>query len=536
MYKIMPWVEKDVDKHKKGLNAQQKRRWVKVANAILAECIKKGEKVSDCEAKAIRSANAAVNNMQITDNAAFTAIDLETVTEGERTYVSAPVVIMVEGVHHGSRGPLLYTIDELSAVDWNNIPVTITHPEDQSGNAMSANSEGGKPFVIGEVRNVHIEGKAVKGRLFIDRTLAAERAEGLIEMLEAGTAIEVSAGLYSAIEDERGDFNGEDYMGIARHIAPDHLAVLPHDRGACSWDDGCGIRNKKNKDMELKDLKKDFIENGVGVHFIDNAAGFKTILKNIQGLLDAKDTDESVYILDELFDDRFIYLVARRGNGTPKYYEQAYSANENGEIELTGEPMEVVKVVEYKNKVSNKKSEKMAEKKAKPCNVDVVINNEATNFGEQDREWLEQLSDDQLKKMIPKAPEPVVNDEPVVKKDEEKGITINGKPIAEVIRDVMNTDDPEQFIDTFIPEGMRGQMKSGLDMYKKNREAMIDAIVKNTKFEKENLEKWSDADLSTLHESIREKQADFSLNAEPEYGNADTEEVEFMLNIQKDDK
>jgi len=54
----MPWKVGDVDKHKKDLTDEQKEVWVKVANGALARCEKKGG--SDCEASAIRQANAVV--------------------------------------------------------------------------------------------------------------------------------------------------------------------------------------------------------------------------------------------------------------------------------------------------------------------------------------------------------------------------------------------------------------------------------------------------------------------------------------------
>lgn len=52
----MPWTVADVDKHKKGLSAAQKRKWVKIANAVLKDCQEMN--ASDCDAKAIRIANS----------------------------------------------------------------------------------------------------------------------------------------------------------------------------------------------------------------------------------------------------------------------------------------------------------------------------------------------------------------------------------------------------------------------------------------------------------------------------------------------
>ena len=54
----MPWTVRDVDKHKKGLNNAQKRRWIKIANKVLQDCQKDGGK--NCESLAIKIANSKV--------------------------------------------------------------------------------------------------------------------------------------------------------------------------------------------------------------------------------------------------------------------------------------------------------------------------------------------------------------------------------------------------------------------------------------------------------------------------------------------
>jgi Putative phage serine protease XkdF len=55
----VPWTSSDVDAHKKGLSAKQKRQWVHVANSALSRCEAAGE--SDCEGRAIRQANSVVS-------------------------------------------------------------------------------------------------------------------------------------------------------------------------------------------------------------------------------------------------------------------------------------------------------------------------------------------------------------------------------------------------------------------------------------------------------------------------------------------
>ena len=63
----MPWTVKDVDRHKKGLTPEQKKKWVKIANSVLRDCQAKGGK--DCEAKAIRIANSKFSEEKIPKNA-----------------------------------------------------------------------------------------------------------------------------------------------------------------------------------------------------------------------------------------------------------------------------------------------------------------------------------------------------------------------------------------------------------------------------------------------------------------------------------
>jgi len=70
----MPWTIDDVDEHKKGLDAGQKKLWVKVANRHRQDCIDKGGDDGSCDGGAIRAANAMVDrakeNEEITGLAA----------------------------------------------------------------------------------------------------------------------------------------------------------------------------------------------------------------------------------------------------------------------------------------------------------------------------------------------------------------------------------------------------------------------------------------------------------------------------------
>jgi len=73
----MPWSISDVDKHRKGLNSEQKKEWVKVANGVLAQCIKDGGTDKTCAPKAIRIANSKFSDSESVPKSAFCIQDSE---------------------------------------------------------------------------------------------------------------------------------------------------------------------------------------------------------------------------------------------------------------------------------------------------------------------------------------------------------------------------------------------------------------------------------------------------------------------------
>jgi len=63
----MPFQTADVDKHKRGLDAKQKRQWVAIANSVLSKCIADGGTDETCAPRAIIQANGAVGGKAMTD-------------------------------------------------------------------------------------------------------------------------------------------------------------------------------------------------------------------------------------------------------------------------------------------------------------------------------------------------------------------------------------------------------------------------------------------------------------------------------------
>lgn len=62
----MPWTVDDVEKHIKGLSDKQKEVWVKVANAARKRCLNSGKSERECDASAIKQANAVAKNVKET--------------------------------------------------------------------------------------------------------------------------------------------------------------------------------------------------------------------------------------------------------------------------------------------------------------------------------------------------------------------------------------------------------------------------------------------------------------------------------------
>lgn len=169
-------------------------------------------------------------------------------TDG-REYLVVPSVAIVEGVMN----KLLYTEEEITAyIDaWNGRPLVIAHPQDLDGDYISANSPEIFARSPGFFFNAHFEDGRLKGDWWIDTAKAETlggHAQVVVVALEAGEMFEQSAGLFSDEELTEGEFNGEEYEGIARNIRPDHIAILFDDVGACSIEDGCGAPRVNSAD------------------------------------------------------------------------------------------------------------------------------------------------------------------------------------------------------------------------------------------------------------------------------------------------
>ncbi len=169
-----------------------------------------------------------------------------------KTYLVAPLSLIVPGVLNGSKGPLLYTKEDTEASTdlWNGIPIVNGHPTDSKGSPISARSpEVLNRSGLGFVFKAETDNKLVAEGWF-DEEQTRNVDPRILSVLESGQEMELSTGLFT--DDEAASpgatHNGKAYAAIARKYRPDHLAILPDQVGACSVNDGCGLNvNKLDK-------------------------------------------------------------------------------------------------------------------------------------------------------------------------------------------------------------------------------------------------------------------------------------------------
>jgi len=371
-----------------------------------------------------------------------------------RNYLVVPVIMMQDGVHSGSMGPLYHSITELGKPDWNNIPIVINHPK-EGDNYVSANSECVKDHdKVGIIRNTRVEGPQLKAEAWLDITKMTAYQPDLLHRINGGEIINVSVGVFTDVRETQlvMDDGSVVITNEAINHIPDHLAILPFDRGACSTEDGCGIRvnskseNKlnindnvkggqlmtkqdvfkelityKKEDMSsnelnqllesVKPLNLGLLSTNVCAECLQiNEVGILERVNLIRRFIDNMDNGETMYYLEDVSNDNTIVyrIESRNQRRGSSLYKQKYTINDSGVVAFDGEPISVVKKVSYEIAVNMKRTkfnvnEKGGNEMAKVNELAAgLIAHVGTNFVEADKVWLETLSEEQLTKMVPK--------------------------------------------------------------------------------------------------------------------------------------
>jgi len=503
-------------KHNAGLSDKQKKRWVSIANSVLEKCMADGGSEETCAASAIRQANGVAKTNEAEYSVYSTKsmpYTIKTKIHQGRKHIIVPVVMMVEGVHNGSHGPLLHLAEDLGRfpASWDGIPVTINHPNVDGINVSATSPDIIETQCVGRVYNTQMEEKKLKAEIWLDALkLTAVSPVALAYILE-GKPLDVSVGVFNEEERVSGTYmydNAEEkqYDAIARNHRPNHVALLPGETGACGWKDGCGVRVNKEGDEDTEDnvgvtgmeviglnvneMKEEEIltmqqlaGKGYFTSLTNNKQGYQDLMSKIQDKLSAMENRDGWYALEELYDANFIYR--KRGGadsqGDTVFCQQNYSVNEDGSVEFTGEPLQVRKEVSYiqvntkmiRTNFSNKsKGDKSMADEVKPCCLEKVvelIDNKLTRFTIADKDWLMGLDKERLDQLTPKeleviAVNKVVETPPIDLTDYVKKSSLK---------------TTEDFL-AIAPAEMQDQLQSGLRLHQVYRAELVTNILTNS--------------------------------------------------------
>jgi hypothetical protein len=447
-----------------------------------------------------------------------------------RDHVVVPVIMVVEGVHAGSAGPMFYPSEEIKATaeQWDGVPVTVQHPRDKDGDlTIAANAP---EYIIG-----HISGSIWDDKLRAEAWIDIEKTNAIstdiMTIIRADGQLQVSTGLFSEDEIIKGDWKGESYNAVVRNITPDHLALLPGEKGACSWEDGCGIRANKEGGEKMKFKGFDMggedilgIPKPILQAFFDNQLGeatkwegkFKTnemshsdIRSQIQNEINDKDTQIQWNFVRDVFDKFFVY--SKEQDGQPvQMFKQGYSLNASEAVEFTGDEVEVVQKTEYilkSNKKFNRKENKMANEKEKCCSekVKALIANEKSNYTEEDTEWLEDMEEVQLDKMIANVGISEDAEKSLVTAAVEKAFddAVNSGEVVRVEKKDPDKKETPPTAEEYIanaPAEIQEVLGSSLHMLKEKKAALVQQIVANeqNRFTQEQLDAKEVAELENI--------------------------------------
>jgi hypothetical protein len=157
-----------------------------------------------------------------------------------RHYLVVPMVMITEGVHNGSGGPLLYLEEDLAdhPALWDHKPIVVYHPKGTACTPSVLNNR--KVGIILNTRWDSVK-KKLRAEAWLEKRRMKRVDSRILEALEKGEVMEVSTGLWTDNYHIPGEWNGEKYDQVARNHKPDHLALLPDREGACSVRDGAGL-------------------------------------------------------------------------------------------------------------------------------------------------------------------------------------------------------------------------------------------------------------------------------------------------------
>lgn len=411
----------------------------------------------------------------------FTGMTRHDTMEG-RDYIVAPMIMMVEGVHKGNYGPVYYPKDELAKTSamWNYRPVIVYHPM-KNGEGCSALD----PVIlsnrrVGVIMNTELaeteNGPGLKAEAWLEQDRMNAVDERIAVAVEKGQMMELSTGLWVDNDETPGEWNDEKYSGTVSNYRPDHLALLPDLKGACSIEDGAGFLRLNARPEEIK--------------MVSNAMSHGNIRSLLNSWLQERNKNKESYdtYVEDVYDDFFVFTE------DSKLFKGNYSVVDNV-LNVTNAFEEVVRVTEYRttdgkfvgneNNNSNRKDRTMDKKKV----IDALIQSNSNSWGEDDREVLTTMDEGVLTKMQSSeklAAEKAVENAVEKYRADETEKKKKADETAQNAKKVENTaaEKKPKTVDEYIdnaPSEIAHPLRSMMTTYNATKDALVKLLVDNEK-------------------------------------------------------
>ncbi len=448
------------------------------------------------------------------------AIRTATLFEEEHTVI--PAVALVEGVLWPANAPApeLALAEEFGRFPdgWNGRPVVFDHPK-INGIAVSASEpEVLEDVGVGQLFNTTLDDTKLKTEIWINNDRVAgmsDEVKDAVERLKSGDeVVEISTGMFVLSEQVEGKFDGEDFAGIWRNIVPDHLAILPEGiTGACSVEDGCGaprsnegfvpVMNSARIEFKSSNGTASLCTNcGTEACTCEKKGAFQKLMESAGNIFAFRDSAKNMSDNDVRTalsgalstQNSFFWIMAvfDSGDGTGnvvfedfesgKLFQQDFTISKN-KVTLGADKVEVRPITEFvpvtvETEVTDNSDGEDTDTNQLQENstmdkdqlVQGLIDNESSQFTEDDRDFLAGLEESQLVKMSP-----VVVEDPPKVVVENIGTVVGEEEVVEEEQEPVTTED---YIAN-APDEVQSVLNSALSLHRGRKKLIVEGLLAN---------------------------------------------------------
>lgn len=371
-------------------------------------------------------------------------ISTETIDGDEHIVIRGVVPVIDDVVMNGGLYPASEINSSFKSMEGRQCPYG--HPKIGSDYVSADMPRAVNQYHIGAwAENVRKDGEKVIMDVKVNRRFAdgCEKGKEFLSRIDdiiAGNSsdpIHVSTGLLLQREQNKGKSKGKAYTWVARNMHFDHIAILPaSEPGAATPEEGVGMFvNSEGEKLETETAElidaanctQEGLFNKAKFFFANNSFSFEDIYSALRtALRNASSGDDWPYP-EMVWPDKFIYYKSG------KTYQQKYLMNDDGDAELVGEPIEVVrKPTEYEVK-TNKETNPMKE---------IIINKlKAKGIeteGKSDAELLDAYNQMNAEEKKEETPEEKAAREKKEKAEKDKADTANNSELQQQITAAVN--------------------------------------------------------------------------------------------------